>query len=266
MRRSPRSSSYRSGMAEKLCSGEDVADDDESSCCWTISIRQQRALCISLSLWARDRHSEPGRAGSRCMLGLGLGGRSGRRRVVGLLEACSLPTKQKARAFCLRRPCAHTGVAWRGVDGRICSSPHCIPHPCEVACYSSAGAATKQKRPPPPRQNKNAWTDFFIIFSFAQILLTSPHHFETKFKVGPNFNIFMKQHIRCFINTYFEFPHKFKDKLPVIITGYIKKNSSFYLLSTSSLRCVAQAQSRCCVNAGPWCGDGNKGSLVTPDE
>jgi hypothetical protein len=130
--------------------------------------------------------------------------------------------------------------------------------------------------PPAPRQNKNARLRrdktktpgliFFIIFSFAQILLTSPHHFETKFKVGPNFNIFMKQHIRCFINTYFEFPHKFKDKLPVIITGYIKKNSSFYLLSTSSLRCVAQAQSRCCVNAGPWCGDGNKGSLVTPDE
>jgi hypothetical protein len=42
-------------MLEKLCSGEDVTDDDEPSSCWTISeeLALARALSLSLSLSVR---------------------------------------------------------------------------------------------------------------------------------------------------------------------------------------------------------------------
>jgi hypothetical protein len=40
-----------SGMLEKLCSGEDVTDDDEPSSCWTISVE----LALSLSLFTLAR-------------------------------------------------------------------------------------------------------------------------------------------------------------------------------------------------------------------
>jgi hypothetical protein len=64
----------------------------------------------------------------------------------------------------------------------------------------------------------------------CQIPPTSSTQLHQKCKVGPNFNVFMKQQNRCFTNKYFELPHKFEDKLPTITTSYIK-NILFYSFS-----------------------------------
>jgi hypothetical protein len=69
-------------------------------------------------------------------------------------------------------------------------------------------------------------------FSFANHLSNTVNFtsFPKKFEVGSNFNIFMKQQNRCYMNRYFKLPCEVESKLPAIATGYIE-NGSFYLFS-----------------------------------
>jgi hypothetical protein len=77
----------------------------------------------------------------------------------------------------------------------------------------------------------------------CQIPPTSSTQLHQKCKVGPNFNVFMKQQNRCFTNKYFELPHKFEDKLPTITTSYIK-NILFY--SFSHLAALLETRGKKC--------------------